>query len=71
MLEYIYCESISYQLPIGKKKKKISWVVNLVNTDLLSPRPELLKGWNQVKTLLLITFNSDRLNLFSLNYFHV
>lgn len=36
--------------------------MNLVNTDLLSPKPELLKGMNKVKKLFLVTFNSGRLN---------
>lgn len=61
MLEYIYCESTLYQLPI-KKKKKSQAAMNLVNTDLLSPKPELLKGMNKVKKLFLVTFNSGRLN---------
>lgn len=53
-------------------KKKPQEAMNLVNIDLLSPRPELQKRMNKVKKLSLLTFNSGRLNkqhhLFSLNY---
>lgn len=40
MLEYIYCESISYQLPIGKKKKK-----NLMSREFSQHRPSESQAW--------------------------